>query len=455
MYPKRYRYKDQDISRFISKILVDTLFGFAQVFRAIARASFFLGKGALLFFLHTLKFFSKRPTIFLYTLHLRLKTQFTKSGIHIKHPLHYLLYSTHGLEIFLLSLFGVGLIGLSIAIDHATIDPLQPTNILARHISSEEALLTEVEDTVVPTETEYLSLSGVRLDSEDESAPTGRDDLALFPDALIKPTLPTSEEPISEPNKIHSYTVRAGDTISGIASAFGLKTSTVLWANNLTEYSLIREGQQLVILPTDGVLYEVKKGDTLGKIAAIFSIDIQKIQTVNELAGIQSLSIGQRIILPDAVRQLPRIARPTQSIIGKIRDVIKGQRRAPQETIIASGARLLWPTSARRITQYFSWRHPGVDIAGPTSNRIYAALAGRVIFSGWQRGYGYTILIDHGRGKVSRYAHARQLLVKSGATIEKGDTIALMGSTGRSTGPHLHFELSINGRRVNPLGFIR
>ncbi|MEK7122729.1 MAG: M23 family metallopeptidase, partial [Patescibacteria group bacterium] len=169
----------------------------------------------------------------------------------------------------------------------------------------------------------------------------------------------------------------------------------------------------------------------------------------NQLRNANAVAIGELLIIPDGVmpRQTPR--QQPQSLIARVRESI-----APSGTNARSSG-FIWPTSARRVTQYFSWRHNGVDIAGPTSNKIYASAAGTVSFAGWANGYGLSVVIDHGNGQQTRYGHSRQLFVKSGQQVSQGETIAMVGSTGRSTGPHVHFEIIKNGQRVNPFTYIR
>jgi len=247
------------------------------------------------------------------------------------------------------------------------------------------------------------------------------------------------------------YSVQSGDTISSIARRFGVTVNTILWANNLGAYSLIRIGDRLAILPESGVLYTVKKGDTLARIAQTYDIEIDKITSSNNLGN--TISVGQKLILPGAKRieYNTTVARSSsQSGIAVIKDIIT---KAPK----TSGGGMVWPTGGHRITQYFSWRHNGLDIGNKVGTPLYAAADGVVEISqgGWNGGYGNTILINHGGGKKTRYGHASKLLVKAGERVEKGQLIALMGSTGRSTGPHLHFEVIINGARYNPLNYIK
>ncbi len=257
---------------------------------------------------------------------------------------------------------------------------------------------------------------------------------------------------IPQRGEITYYTVQNGDTVSSIARRFNLTINTVLWTNNLSAFSLIRPGDSLTILPTSGILYTIKTGDVISKIAARYGIDADKILSFNNIND--SLKIGQKIILPGASKlsEQTSVARAaTQSGLSVIRDLIK----AP--TAKAGSGKMAWPTVGYRITQYFSWSHNGVDIGNKTGTPIYAAEAGVVEIArvGYNGGYGNTIVINHGGGYKTRYGHASKLFVKVGDEVEKGENIATMGSTGRSTGPHLHFEVLINGKRYNPLNYIK
>jgi len=288
-------------------------------------------------------------------------------------------------------------------------------------------------------------------------------DLIIFDDSsdlVFKPQLlpgengsDSSGEMANTRTEIIYYTVQNGDTVSTIARHFGITVNTILWANNLTSFSLIRPGDRLSILPYSGVLYTVKKGDTLAKIAQTYDVELEKILSCNTLGN--SLSIGQKIVVPGAKKIASTVtSRPTntgQSGISVIKNLIKNP------TVKTSGNKMAWPTSGNRITQYFSWRHTGLDIANKVGTPIYAADSGTVIIAqgGWNGGYGNTIVIDHGGGKKTRYGHASKLFVKVGDEVEKGENIAAMGSTGRSTGSHLHFEVLIGGVKYNPLNYIR
>lgn len=265
--------------------------------------------------------------------------------------------------------------------------------------------------------------------------------------AILKPLLVTTRPGIAGRTHLEYYTVQPGDTLSSIASRFQLSLATLLWENRLTQNSTLRIGQPLTILPTNGITYRVGRGDTVASIAKRFGVSVNDIASFNQLGG--KLVVGSTIVVPGG-RPLPpppapRPA-PTPAPIFAI----------PSPAPTRSSTRLQWPTVRRRITQYFTWRHPAVDIGDSVATPIYAAEAGVVQVAGWNRGgYGYYIIIDHGGGLQTLYAHNTKLRVTVGDRVERGQQIADMGSTGRSTGPHLHFEVRVQGRRVNPLTYTR
>ncbi|MBI2645262.1 peptidoglycan DD-metalloendopeptidase family protein [Candidatus Uhrbacteria bacterium] len=399
------------------------------------------------------------PLIALYGIHFRLRSHFAKLGLAIQAPFLYVPFSGQTLGYVFITGLGITLIGVNFFFKTTDSDPLNPKNIMAKYIQMADDVLTEEEDVVFTSGIRYAPFEGVQppLPPEEFQEDITPGDIAHLSDALIKPILPTSDNRVAEPNTIHTYAVQEGDTVSSIAQKFGIRAQTILWANQLMEYSLLQIGQKLVILPSNGILYKIRQGDTLGKIAQRYSVSFDEIISANKLAGSDAtLAVGQIILLPNAIQ--PRIAEPQpqrqQTLLARIKNILVPQKQKSTGRR-AGGASLLWPTSASRITQYFSWRHPGVDIAGPSSNDIYAAAGGVVIFSGWQRGYGNTIIVDHGDGKKTRYAHASKLFVYVGESVSRGEVIAKVGSTGRSTGPHLHFEVYAGKSRINPFSLIK
>jgi len=262
---------------------------------------------------------------------------------------------------------------------------------------------------------------------------------------LISPEITDPEVVVKERDKVVEYQVQPGDVLSTIADKFGLKVNTILWENNLGYYSVIKPGQTLRILPVDGLTYKVKSSDTLNKIAKEYKSDVNAIIEFNKLASAVDIQTGNILILPGGIKAQA----PAPSVVYSLKSIFS----APAA---ASSSKLQWPTTAYRMTQYYTWRHHGVDIGNKSGQPIYAAEAGTVRQAGWNNGgYGNMIIIDHGGGLETLYGHASKLYVKVGDKVTRGQVIAGVGSTGRSTGPHLHFEVRVNGARLNPLGYIK
>ncbi len=256
---------------------------------------------------------------------------------------------------------------------------------------------------------------------------------------------------ISKPEK---YVVQDGDTISEIAANYGIGINTILWANNMTARSLLRVGQELTILPVDGVLHTVKKNETVSAIAKQFGTSVDKIMAANRVTDVSQIQIGENLIIPDGKPPAPPAFR-LPSRFGSVKDVFYPPSEAPRSRFI-DGTQLAWPTDQHHINQYFHYGHPGVDINGNPDNVVYAADDGIVTYAGWNSGgYGNMTLIDSGNGIITRYGHQSKFFVRVGDQVKKGQSIGMIGSTGHSTGPHLHFEIYLGGVRRNPLEFYK
>lgn len=277
----------------------------------------------------------------------------------------------------------------------------------------------------------------------------------IFPGATVSSPDPSLREPTRR--GIIEYAVQSGDVIGSIATRFGVSVNTLLWANNLTFRSYIRPGDKLKIPPGTGVLHEVKKGENLSKIAQLYSVEGVEIVKSNTLQKDGSdLVIGETLFIPGGEKIQPVI--PSRALARQI--PARGFERivAPVPSLnVPAGAGYIWPSGTRHVTQYFGLRHTGLDIAGAMGTQNYAARSGRVVKSqcGWNGGYGCYIILDHGGGVTTLYGHNSKLLVSVGETVDQGQVIALLGSTGRSTGPHVHFEIRVGGKRVNPLKYVR
>jgi len=246
-------------------------------------------------------------------------------------------------------------------------------------------------------------------------------------------------------DKIIEYKVQSGDTLSKVAEKFGVSVETIRWQNSLTKDS-IKEGRILGILPVTGVSHKVRKGETVYSIAKLYDTSPQAVVDFpfNTFTNDETfeLAIGQVIIVPDGV--MPKAQVPT-----RIRQITPNAG-----TVVASG-NFVWPTSGT-ITQRFVWYHKGIDIANSGAPDVLAADSGKVITAGWSNvGYGNHVVIDHGNGYRTLYGHMQTIYVVSGQTVSRGARIGKMGSTGRSTGVHTHFEVILNGVYINPLNVLR
>jgi murein DD-endopeptidase MepM/ murein hydrolase activator NlpD len=265
---------------------------------------------------------------------------------------------------------------------------------------------------------------------------------------LLKPN-PASSDGISLRRDKEIYTVRGGDTVARIALAYGVTERTIIDENDLSLTGLIQPGQELKILPTSGISHVIQKDETISGIAKKYGVDPEDIFEYNGIEAEELIFPGDEIIIPNAVEKSPLTPERSQYLANLQREDVK-KAEIPND-FMGSGGELLWPLpGAYRISQGFSRRHPAIDIPCRDCS-VLAATDGIVELSGWQKGYGYTIVINHGAGLKTRYAHAKELLVSAGQQVASGQVIMISGSTGRSSGPHLHFETIKNGGFVNPL----
>lgn len=323
--------------------------------------------------------------------------------------------------------------------------------------------IIEDNSTIDDTKNYNYQDQGTYLEGNSFSQDNGSDSDNIFSDqattqgdlALVKPDIVSTGEAKTQVGTIKEYIVNEGDTISSVSRKFGVTINTIMWANNLSFSSYVKPGQKLVIPSVSGVVHKVIKGDTLGKIAANYGISSSAIREANGLAG-DNLTVGNTLVIPGG--KIIETAKP-KATVAKTTAVTKTPVKATYENSepLESSGRMVWPDSCRRISQYFKgWRHTGLDIACPWGSALFAADSGRVSRVQYGKtGYGYNVIIDHGGGIQTLYGHMSAIDVVVGQYVGKGEVIGAEGSTGRSTGPHLHFEVRVNGAMVNPLSYIR
>lgn len=305
-----------------------------------------------------------------------------------------------------------------------------------------------IEVTAVPEMREDLVLEMPQLDLPEDTK-TIRRETQLH---TIIPNRPRVE--------VKKYTVSVGDSVFEIANKFNIKPETVLWANYdqlNDDPDTISVGMELNIPPIDGVYYEWQEGDTIESIAARFEAELDEILgfSTNKLDLTDpTLEPGSMVMIPGGHREfrqwlLPVIPRSRAGVSSSVYG--SGACSGSYEGAYGSGA-FVWPAGNHYLSGNDYWSgHLAIDIAAGEGAQVYAADSGVVVFSGWATGgYGYMIMIDHGNGYQSLYGHLSNVNVSCGQSVGSGQTIGYSGSTGNSTGAHLHFEVRFQGGYINP-----
>lgn len=253
-------------------------------------------------------------------------------------------------------------------------------------------------------------------------------------EALLPEVGPSNDAPERVDNsngQISLYVVRSGDTLAGIAKMYDVSVNTLMWANDMTKSSTLKVGQTLVILPITGVMHTVVSGDTLSTIAKKYGGDAEEIASFNDMKISDKLSIGDTVLIPDG--QVSSSIRPSATSNSTVNSASGPTYEGYYSKPFISG---------RRTQNLHGYN--AVDYGMPTGSSLFAAASGKVIISkgsGWNGGYGDYVVIQHSNNTQTVYAHMSSVSVSVGQTVKQGQTIGYSGNTGKSTGPHLHFEV--------------
>ncbi|MBF8435909.1 M23 family metallopeptidase [Halanaerobiaceae bacterium Z-7014] len=231
---------------------------------------------------------------------------------------------------------------------------------------------------------------------------------------------------------IKTHVVKPGESLWTIASKHNINIDTLIGANDINDMNQIMPGDELTILPVRGIMYRIGPGDSFKDLVSKYNLDKEEVKQANNIRNPENISQGKNIILPGAEPEFGYQDRLNQMFV------------RPVEGRISSPFGPRWGS-----------HHDGKDYAVPIGTPVKAAGGGRVVYVGWSSGYGNTVILQHQEGMRTLYAHLNSFNVSSGQRVNRGQVIARSGNTGRSTGPHLHFEVRVNGRPVDPAGYLR
>jgi murein DD-endopeptidase MepM/ murein hydrolase activator NlpD len=260
---------------------------------------------------------------------------------------------------------------------------------------------------------------------------------------------------------VRTYKVKSGDTLTGIASQFGISMMTIWWANDLKSKDALHIGQTLSIPPVTGLVVTVTAADTLDSLAKRYDVDPTDILVENKLDD-PNIVVGQVLVIPGAAgKGIPTpkpVSRPSNGN-GSGGIISRGTSHGPTTY---TGGRLMWPVvgGGNYISQYFHYGHYAIDIAADYGSEVRAAAGGTVVFAGWKgNGGGYQVWISHGSNLYTTYNHMSAISVGYGQSVGAGQQVGRIGQSGDATGPHLHFEVWrgpvwSGGTRVNPLAYL-
>lgn len=262
--------------------------------------------------------------------------------------------------------------------------------------------------------------------------------------ALIKGSfIPIStSKTISTESKVKYYEIKKGDTLWDISRKYQVDLDTLMVMNNLNKNSVLSIGQTIKVPYNRARIHTIAKGETMWDISRKYEVDVSQIIRANPTKNPNALKIGDKLEIPDSTNSSRLVLAYNE----------------PSRSVANIKSQFMWPIVGT-ITSRYGWRasgfHHGVDIAGDVGDPVKAAAAGKVVFADYRAVYGRTVILQHPDGHETWYAHLQNISVKLGSQVAKGQVIGTVGTTGRTTGPHLHFEVKKDSRNIDPLTYLR
>lgn len=338
-----------------------------------------------------------------------------------------------------------------------TADVYGQTALASRLVNTQENDIVEtIESVDVNNQTVFSEIGSVASRGATDNLDIALSEGGISQGSVVKPSLTGSAQSLAF-DTVEYYIVEPGDTIGTIAENFGVTQDTILKENNLSPTSLIQPGQKMtVIVTTSGqaASHRVKKGDTIDKIAKSFGVTSESIIAFNELADASQIQEGDVLIIEGGTK--PEEAKP-RITVPKNSGSRVGQFFSPSTTTEkgSGSGNLGWPARSRRVNRGVVSGHIALDIDGDVGNPIFSADSGVVASAGWGRGYGLHVIVNHGNGFQTLYAHMKTSYVKAGQSVDRGEALGEIGLTGWTTGAHVHFETRSGGRAINPWNYLR
>lgn len=446
----------------IKKLLLEIILSLIKLFKFIGHYSKILLTYIFKPFIAFWTFLIKPLTIRLYKIYLVIKNKLNKSAI-FKNKIGFLLYNRNVIYVVILIItIFVSSTNILMAKDTRREQVAMKSNLyklIAPKLGAEEEDIVQKANIKKPKKT-YLNTEAKLVATIPEVAKKEKsaDNLMMFGEGSTLAATTVLQKEVSKNRAgITEYEIQEGDTISTIADRFGISLNTLYWANSLTSSSTIQPGKTLKIPPASGIIHKVVSGDTLDSIIKKYNGNKEDTIKYNNIGSDQLVAVGTEILIAAGTPPPPPAPAPstTSSIINNSwSNLFKHTNAAPSVT----GGKLNWPSSCHGSPTTY-WGHPNHarDFPCPVGTPIYAAESGTVTisFTGqWGHGYGNAIDLHSANGLMTRYAHMSSFNVSNGQYVNRGDVIGFIGMTGRTTGPHLHFEVWLNGVAYDPINYV-
>ncbi|MBI2426551.1 MAG: peptidoglycan DD-metalloendopeptidase family protein [Candidatus Kerfeldbacteria bacterium] len=409
------------------------------------------------------KFFYQLIFFRLYKLYILTKKQISTFLLPAKNKVLFLFSTRYALHSLLL------IIALLVITENVSAREIRPDEV-GKHSRIQALVPKEIDTEIIEVSGDNSTISGIdilategNLTSEEQFTaniqPSESDDATITQEgAIVKPDIASTTIGDRPNSEVTYHIVQAGETISQIANQYKVSVATILGENQIREDELIKPGQKLTILPVtekfgDSATHRVNAGESLSAIAKKYKTDVETLIAFNNLVAEDAINEGDILIIPGVAKEPPAPPKPTPR--SRLAEFFGGGGEKPASGGAGASTKLRWPTTGTRLNQRYRYGHKAVDIGSPKGAPVYAADDGVVTNVSWIKyGYGHHIVINHGNGIQTLYSHNDQQFVKVGQRVSRGETIATIGLTGRTTGYHVHFEVMSGGVKVNPLNYL-